>query len=222
MTEDPSKGKAPAPTSTPKPSATKPATPPPAARSPRLRPPRRAAKPNDAGWFLQFGAFSTKGAADAVIRDLKGKGYTASAVNSGALFKVRMGPVRGSRGSRQDGQPSDEGRVQAVSYALALLSGVLLAASFPKFGHPAFAWIALAPLIVGITLSVTSGRSGVRQLFLLAASSRVRLFRRHALLGGRHDGHLRRDLRLGGVSRRRVDVGVSRASTSACLACCLV
>jgi apolipoprotein N-acyltransferase len=31
---------------------------------------------------------------------------------------------------------------------LALLSGALLALSFPKFGHPAFAWIALTPLII--------------------------------------------------------------------------
>ena len=52
-----------------------------------------------------------------------------------------------------------------------MLSGVLLAASFPKFGHPAFAWIAIAPLIVGITLSVTSGRRGLRRQFLLAASA---------------------------------------------------
>ena len=91
MTEDPSKGKAPAPTSTPKPSPTKPATPPPAAKpAPAAAAP--AAKPNDAGWFVQLGAFSTKGAADAFIRELKGKGYTASAVNTATLFKVRMGP----------------------------------------------------------------------------------------------------------------------------------
>src|SRR5262249_38382284 len=32
----------------------------------------------------------------------------------------------------------------------ALLSGVLLVLSFPKFGHPAFGWIALAPLLVGL------------------------------------------------------------------------
>ena len=31
---------------------------------------------------------------------------------------------------------------------LALLSGVLLVLSFPSFGHPAFAWIALLPLLV--------------------------------------------------------------------------
>jgi len=91
MAEDPSKAKPPTPTSTPKPTPTKPVTPPPAAKpAPAVAAP--AAKSNDAGWFLQFGAFSTKGAADAVIRDLKGKGYTASAVSSGTLFKVRMGP----------------------------------------------------------------------------------------------------------------------------------
>jgi apolipoprotein N-acyltransferase len=34
--------------------------------------------------------------------------------------------------------------------ALALLSGLLLALSFPKYGHPAFAWIALTPLLVAV------------------------------------------------------------------------
>jgi apolipoprotein N-acyltransferase len=37
-----------------------------------------------------------------------------------------------------------------MDYGLALLSGVLLALSFPKFGHPAFAWIALAPLFIAL------------------------------------------------------------------------
>ena len=37
-----------------------------------------------------------------------------------------------------------------MDYGLALLSGVLLALSFPKFGHPAFAWIALAPLLIAL------------------------------------------------------------------------
>ena len=37
------------------------------------------------------------------------------------------------------------------AFALALASGVLLALSFPKFGHPAFGWIALAPLLVGLS-----------------------------------------------------------------------
>jgi len=36
------------------------------------------------------------------------------------------------------------------AYALASASGVLLALSFPKFGHPALSWIALAPLLVAL------------------------------------------------------------------------
>jgi apolipoprotein N-acyltransferase len=37
-----------------------------------------------------------------------------------------------------------------MDYGLALLSGVLLALSFPKFGFPAFAWIALVPLLIAV------------------------------------------------------------------------
>jgi apolipoprotein N-acyltransferase len=37
-----------------------------------------------------------------------------------------------------------------LAFPLALLSGVLLALSFPKFGHPAFGWVALAPLLVAL------------------------------------------------------------------------
>jgi apolipoprotein N-acyltransferase len=40
-----------------------------------------------------------------------------------------------------------------VKSALALLSGALLAGSFPKFGDPALAWISLAPLIVAVVLA---------------------------------------------------------------------
>jgi apolipoprotein N-acyltransferase len=42
--------------------------------------------------------------------------------------------------------------------ALAALSGALLALSFPKFGHPACAWIALVPLF--LALSGWTGRPG--------------------------------------------------------------
>jgi len=37
-----------------------------------------------------------------------------------------------------------------VYFLLASASGVLLALSFPKFGHPAFGWIALAPLLLAV------------------------------------------------------------------------
>src|SRR5258706_4603203 len=43
------------------------------------------------------------------------------------------------------------GTVQDLDYPLALLSGALLALSFPRYGHPAFAWIALVPLLVALT-----------------------------------------------------------------------
>jgi len=45
-----------------------------------------------------------------------------------------------------------------LDFALALLSGTLLALSFPRFGHPAFAWIALVPLV--LALSGWRGRPG--------------------------------------------------------------
>ena len=38
-----------------------------------------------------------------------------------------------------------------LDFALATLSGVLLALSFPRFGHPAFAWIALVPLLIALS-----------------------------------------------------------------------
>jgi apolipoprotein N-acyltransferase len=40
--------------------------------------------------------------------------------------------------------------VIGLDYALALLSGALLALSFPRYGHPAFAWIALVPLLIAL------------------------------------------------------------------------
>lgn len=38
-----------------------------------------------------------------------------------------------------------------MDYAFAALSGVLLAFSFPRYGHPALAWIALVPLFVALS-----------------------------------------------------------------------
>jgi apolipoprotein N-acyltransferase len=57
-----------------------------------------------------------------------------------------------------------------MARALALLSGVLLAASFPKYGHPAFAWTALAPLLIAVVIEVqrTAAQSPRRShIFLL-------------------------------------------------------
>jgi apolipoprotein N-acyltransferase len=49
-------------------------------------------------------------------------------------------------------------RWRAGGYGFALLSGALLALSFPKFGHPAVAFVALTPLYVA--LSGWTGRAG--------------------------------------------------------------
>lgn len=43
------------------------------------------------------------------------------------------------------------GENEALDFLLALLSGALLALSFPRYGHPAFAWIALVPLLVALS-----------------------------------------------------------------------
>ncbi len=50
-----------------------------------------------------------------------------------------------------------------------MLSGLLLFLSFPKFGHGAFAWIALAPLL--IALAGSSPWQGLRLAYLTGASS---------------------------------------------------
>ena len=59
-----------------------------------------------------------------------------------------------------------------MDFALALASGALLALSFPKFGHPALAWIALAPLLV----AVTHRRQPLRRAFLLGLLTGVMYF----------------------------------------------
>ena len=53
---------------------------------------------------------------------------------------------------------------RAHSFTLATASGVLLTLSFPKFGHPAFAWIALAPLLVALLSRETFLTGGLEPL----------------------------------------------------------
>ncbi len=45
-------------------------------------------------------------------------------------------------------------------YGFAVASGILLSLSFPKYGHPAFAWIALAPLLVALVHTARRANSG--------------------------------------------------------------
>jgi apolipoprotein N-acyltransferase len=54
---------------------------------------------------------------------------------------------------------------------LAVASGVLLVLSFPKFGHPAFGWIALAPLLLALM-----GRMSLMRAFTLGLTTGVIYF----------------------------------------------
>jgi apolipoprotein N-acyltransferase len=54
--------------------------------------------------------------------------------------------------------------VIGLDYALALVSGALLALSFPRYGHPAFAWIALVPLLVALAQPVPLAPSERRRV----------------------------------------------------------
>ena len=69
-----------------------------------------------------------------------------------AATPTRTTPSRPPAGSRRTSSSSRSSGHASRCWilALALLSGALLALSFPKFGHPAIAWIALAPLLVAL------------------------------------------------------------------------
>ena len=57
--------------------------------------------------------------------------------------------------------------VIGLDYALALVSGALLALSFPRYGHPAFAWIALVPLLFALSMR----RQPLLRAFLLGLTT---------------------------------------------------
>jgi apolipoprotein N-acyltransferase len=60
-----------------------------------------------------------------------------------------------------------------VDFVLALASGAFLALSFPKFGHPAFAWVALAPLLVAVAASARRAPAPRRAFSLGLAAGAV-------------------------------------------------
>ena len=47
----------------------------------------------------------------------------------------------------------------ASTLALAVFSGTLLALSFPRYGHPAFAWIGLVPLLLAVVRTASAPRA---------------------------------------------------------------
>jgi apolipoprotein N-acyltransferase len=58
---------------------------------------------------------------------------------------------------------------------LSLVSGLLLALSFPRYGHPAASWIALAPLLVALVL-VAPVHGGLRRAWALGLATGVLYF----------------------------------------------
>ena len=148
---------------------------------------------------MQVVALTDRAAATAVVQRLSGKGYPAFMVTPQAgapvqNYKVQVGRYNDRAEAEQIKASPQEGRtVRALDrLALALLSGALLALSFPKFGHPAFAWVALTPLIVALVRQPSVPARASRRAFFLGLPHRRGLLRRHALLAGRDDDDVRR------------------------------
>ena len=119
-------------------------------------------------WAVQVIATRDRAMAGSVLKRLASKGYPAFLVNPPANAKAAyyQGPRRPLQRSRRSGKgvAADQKRrtVPVLDYALALLSGALLALSFPKFGHPACAWLALTPLVVAVVRAPRAARRGAR------------------------------------------------------------
>ncbi len=60
--------------------------------------------------------------------------------------------------------------IQRADYALAVLSGALIVGSFPSFGTPTLAWVALAPLLIALT------RGSLRHAFFLGLTTGIVYF----------------------------------------------
>lgn len=69
---------------------------PPAQPAPSVPPPQQATRPATGGWAVQVGAFGNAGAAQKLVSELSGQGYTAFvspvARNGKTLHRVRVGP----------------------------------------------------------------------------------------------------------------------------------
>ena len=134
----------------------------------------------------------------------------------------RQGRVALQRARRQVHDPSGRrggqaasrtrGAAETIDRALALLSGVLLALSVPRFGHPAIAWVALSPLLAALLVRRrrTGGLPAGRAPRVLAGLAvRRRLLRRHDVLDRVGDAAVRRPA-VGG--RHGADAGAGRLS----------
>ena len=160
------------------------------------------------GFAVQVAALNVRSEADAIAKRLSSKGYAAYVLSAGRRHAVGLPrarrPVQDAARSRDRRRQAAEGRaVQALGHALipsllafirlrlAAASGVLLALSFPKFGHPAVGWVALAPLLVALAASPATANLAAPCAAARPADRR-RLLHRHALLDHPRHGGLRR------------------------------
>ena len=95
------------------------------------------------------------------LRALRGAGPRARLPDR-LLRRVRALLVQRRGGAHRERRAADAEPPPAAR-RLAALSGVLLALSFPKFGHGAVAWVALAPLLIAL-----AGTTGLARGFASA------------------------------------------------------
>ena len=108
-----------------------------------------------AGRFASFTRRSRRHRAPSLVEGLSLVRHHSGLERSDACSACASASTRAPRG-RNRRQKVGKGRtVQALdhplSYFLSALSGALLALSFPRYGHPAFAWIALVPLLLAFS-----------------------------------------------------------------------
>src|SRR4029453_18135563 len=101
-----------------------------------------------------------------------------SSAGQAARLSRPGGPIQESRRRRSHRRPPEEGRaVQPLGYALALAAGALLALSFPRYGHPAIAWMALTTLIIALWHSSREVRTlWNRRVFLRGLTTGIAYF----------------------------------------------
>ena len=133
-----------------------------------------------------------------IVQRLSGEGYPAFVVNPAAsdadqVYKVQVGRYDDRSEAEQVATRLEkEEKFNPWILALALLSGALLALSFPKFGTPACAWLALTPLIVALVAQRRRAAALPPRASSSAWSTGAVYFCRHALLAGRDDDDVRR------------------------------
>ena len=168
-------------TPTPPPAAAPAAAPPAARRARRRRPSRRAAagRVGDPGRTPFRTAPAASRFVAALIPGLSGVSPEPAPGIAPDLPRADR-PLHATAAKRSRSRAASRRKSNSTrpSSALALLSGALLALSFPKFGHPAFAWLALD----AAHHRRRPCRSLAAPLVLARARRRRRLLLGHALL----------------------------------------